>query len=183
MRNSAKEKRRIPADARLESTLKRMRDSSRRYGKIDPLTVETFLSFIYAYNHVSTYLEKITREYGITRSGINVLTILRSSEGRGCNQQRLSRLLLVSRANVTGLIDGLIRKGLVRRGPDECDRRACNVNISQQGERLLDSILPQYHGEISRIYSGLSRTDKKNLNRTLRKLLVSMDRSGKEETR
>jgi len=181
MRNQIKGKRKAASEARLESSLRRMRDSSLRYGKVSSLTAETFLSFIYTHHRLSLYLDKAARAYGITRSAINVLTILRSTEGRGCGQQELSRLLLVSRANVTGLIDGLIRKGLVQRTPDESDRRACIVKISQKGERLLDSILPQYHIRISKIYSALNNAEKKIFNRVMGKLRITLDALEKQK--
>jgi DNA-binding MarR family transcriptional regulator len=175
MRYRTKQRSRSAPDVRLESSLRRIQESSRRYGKVDALTAETYLNFIYTYNRIVSSLDKITRKYGITRACINVLTILRASGPNGCNQQTLSRLLLVSRANVSGVVERLIRKGFMHRAPDERDRRACVVKISSKGEQLLDSILPQYHSRIAKLYSGLNTAEKKRCNQSMEKLRACLD--------
>ncbi|MGE5279251.1 MAG: MarR family winged helix-turn-helix transcriptional regulator [Deltaproteobacteria bacterium] len=183
MKRHAGPESRCADEARLEAALGRIRDSSRRYGKVDPLTAETFLGFLYTHSALSARLERMTRAHGITRPGINVLTILRGSEGESCNQQTLSRLLLVSRANVTGLVDGLARKGLVLRAADARDRRARQVRITPKGQRLLDAILPLYHARVAALFSGWSCAEKKYVNRLMAKLRAALAAPEKRTSR
>jgi MarR family transcriptional regulator, 2-MHQ and catechol-resistance regulon repressor len=182
MKKTIKQNQANAVETRLESSCSRMWDSSRRYGKVDVLTAKTFLSFICTFDQFASHLGKITGTSGITRAGINVLTILRSSADTGCNQQKLSQLLLVSRANVTGLIDGLIRKKLAQRMPDAVDRRACIVRITQKGEQLLDKILPQYHEQIAKVFSGLNDSEKKSFNKVMKKLRLSITALEKQKS-
>ena len=45
--------------------------------------------------------------------------------------------MLVSRANITGLVDSLFRKGLVERINDPHDRRVNMIKILPKGEKLV----------------------------------------------
>ncbi|MEI8011572.1 MAG: MarR family transcriptional regulator [Candidatus Omnitrophota bacterium] len=159
---------------RIAETRDRLRESSRRYGKLSSSTAETFLQFISTIDAVSTHLSHQARAKGLTRAGLNVLTVLRSSDGRGCQQHQISRLLLVSRANVTGLVNSLIKQGLVERVYDEKDRRVCIARITKKGEVLLDVFLPDYHAVIENIFSGLSLEDKTMFNRLMGKLRAAI---------
>ncbi len=159
---------------RVEKAWERFRESSRRYGKISSSTAETFLNFIYTIESMSAHLSHQTSAQGLTRAGLNVLTILRSSEGKGCQHNQISRLLLVSRANVTGLVNSLIKQGWVERVYDAKDRRVCIARITKKGESLLDAFLPDYHAVIASIFAGLSLEDKKTFNRLLEKLRTAI---------
>jgi len=106
---------------------------------------------------------------GMSVSAFNILMILSRHE-KGCKQRDLSKLMLVSRANITGLVDSLVRRKLVLRSPDKTDRRATIVRITPKGESLLERFLPSHYGEIHGIFSGMSSREKKELNRSLGKL-------------
>ncbi len=49
----------------------------------------------------------------------------------------LADKLAVSRPSVTGVIDGLVTRHLVRRDPDESDRRRIGLGLTDEGRRVL----------------------------------------------
>ena len=49
----------------------------------------------------------------------------------------LADKLAVSRPSVTGVVDGLVARGLVPRNPDAADRRRIGVDLTGDGRRLL----------------------------------------------
>jgi long-chain acyl-CoA synthetase len=49
----------------------------------------------------------------------------------------LADKLAVSRPSVTGVIDGLVARGLVRRDPDDTDRRRIDLGLTDDGRRVL----------------------------------------------
>ncbi len=161
----------------MEQARKRLRESSQRYGKLSLSTGETFLQFLYTFESMAAHLSCQTRQKGLTRAGLNVLAILRSSEGKGCQHNQISRLLLVSRANITGVVNSLIRQGLVERDYDRKDRRVCIARITRKGEAFLDSFLPDYHAVIESVFSRLSVEDKRTFNRLMEKLRNAIDGS------
>ena len=70
----------------------------------------------------------------LTLSQYRVLGIL------GDGQEAASVLadkLAVSRPSVTGVVDGLVARGLVRRDHDGADRRRIGVGLTDEGRRLL----------------------------------------------
>jgi DNA-binding MarR family transcriptional regulator len=77
-------------------------------------------------------------------SQFNVLNLI-ADRPAGLSQVELSRELLVHRSNVTGLVDRLEARGLVRRREQAGDRRAYRVRITPAGRTLMQEILPRYY--------------------------------------
>lgn len=70
----------------------------------------------------------------LTLSQYRVLGIL--DDGREAASV-LADKLAVSRASVTGVVDGLVARRLVTRNPDAADRRRIGVDLTGEGRRLL----------------------------------------------
>jgi MarR family 2-MHQ and catechol resistance regulon transcriptional repressor len=85
----------------------------------------------------------------------------------------LGEMLVVSRANITGLIDSLEERGWVRRVVHESDRRVRYAQITPSGEKLLDDFAPVHFRNLSVLTQGLSSEEKDSL----AKLLAKMRRS------
>jgi DNA-binding MarR family transcriptional regulator len=60
------------------------------------------------------------------------------------------------RSNVTGLVDRLEDRGLVRRMNLATDRRAINVCLSASGKKLIRQIEPHYHQAAEAVWSDTS---------------------------
>ncbi|MFJ4871531.1 MarR family winged helix-turn-helix transcriptional regulator [Streptomyces sp. NPDC088757] len=73
----------------------------------------------------------------LTASQGKALTALR----RGPAAMRaLAETMTCDASNITGIIDRLEKRGLVRREPDASDRRVKNVVLTAEGERVTDAI-------------------------------------------
>ncbi len=154
----------------------RIRAFGESHKHFDWIAMEVLLNSNFTYNLLDSVLSHKTREHGLSRAALNVLSILDRSEGKkGCKHYEISKLLLVSRANITGLIDGLIRQGLVERVYDENDRRICIARISKKGEELVASFLPKYYEYATALFSNLSNKEKQQLNALLVKMRSSIN--------
>ncbi len=80
-------------------------------------------------------------------SQFNVLNVLRD-QPRGLSQTELSHTLVMHRSNLTGLVDELETRGLVRRHAAPGDRRSWRVVLTPGGRRLLRAVLPSYFEQI-----------------------------------
>ena len=60
------------------------------------------------------------------------------------------------RSNVTGLVDRLEQRGLVKRREVDGDRRAYRVVLTREGIELMRKVLPRYHEGAARIWENLS---------------------------
>lgn len=93
-------------------------------------------------------------QWELSPSQFNVLNLL-SSNQTGLSQTDLGRQLLTHRSNVTGLVDRLEKRGLVRRKEVSADRRAYRVVLTKKGSRLLMAILPHYHRQADHVWDGV----------------------------
>jgi long-chain acyl-CoA synthetase len=73
-------------------------------------------------------------EVELTLSQYRVLAVL--DEGREA-ASKLAEKLAVSRPSVTGVVDGLVIKGLVRRNHGDHDRRRIDVDLTDSGRQTL----------------------------------------------
>src|SRR5476649_1296133 len=131
-------------DHRGEYYWSQVKKHSSQYPSFDWPSAEMFLNLVYTYDVVSSHMAAKVTPYGITKAGFSVLMILSRSQSKACKQNEISQLLLVSRANITGLVDSLARQGLVERTNDPHDRRVNMVKILSKGEKLLEDLLPGY---------------------------------------
>ncbi|MEA4899956.1 MarR family winged helix-turn-helix transcriptional regulator [Bacillota bacterium Meth-B3] len=75
---------------------------------------------------------------GHSRVAPNQLSILSSLMENGPQSMaRLGRQICVCRQQMTGLIDELIRKGLVERSRGEMDRRTVTIELTDQGREMV----------------------------------------------
>ena len=95
-------------------------------------------------------------QWKLSPSQFNILNLL-DSNPEGLSQSDLGRQLITHRSNVTGLVDRLEKRGLVRRKEVAADRRAYRVVLASDGSKLLQEILPRYHAKAERVWDGVSR--------------------------
>lgn len=127
----------------------------------------------------ATLIERSVRqglreEFGITLPKFDLLSQLdRAAEGLTMGE--LSRRLMVTNGNVTGLIDRLVTEGLVARQPAPHDRRAQLVRLTPAGKQAFDAMIPKHQAFIAERFDGLSRAELAELHRLLGKLKTSFE--------
>ena len=97
---------------------------------------------------------------------------------QGMTSVELSRSLLVSAGNLTGIVDRLERDALVRREAHETDGRATRIHLTAAGRRKMAVLLPRHARDIETIFRPLPRSDIERL----RDLLGSLARALEPET-
>jgi DNA-binding MarR family transcriptional regulator len=91
--------------------------------------------------------------WDLSPSQFNVLNLL-SDAPEGLSQIDLSRQLVTHRSNVTGLVDRLEQRGLLKRRDDSADRRAYRVMLTEAGQRLLSEIRPVYYKTAEQVWGN-----------------------------
>lgn len=112
----------------------------------------------------------------LTLPQFDVLAQLHRREG-GMTPGELTRELLVTAGNVTGIVDRLVRLGLAERRPVPQDRRAVRVRLTARGRQLMRRIIPRHRRDVAVL---LARVPADDLAR-LRDLLGSLARSIEED--
>ncbi|MEW6706130.1 MAG: MarR family transcriptional regulator [Pseudomonadota bacterium] len=75
---------------------------------------------------------------------------------QGLKMRELSRRLMVTGGNVTGLTDKLVAEGLVERHEDPSDRRAYTVRLTSEGKRQFRAMAKAHEGWVVELFGGLS---------------------------
>jgi len=85
----------------------------------------------------------------------------------GLQMGELSRRMLVTGGNVTGIVDQLERAGLLVRTEDPADRRAYLVKLTKEGRRLFSQMAVEHESWIVNLFSGISKREQRALNDSL----------------
>ena len=87
---------------------------------------------------------------------------------------QVSRQLMVTTGNVTGLTDELERDGLVQREADPTDRRAWRVNLTPKGRHSFEAMATEHEKWVLELFGGLDGKTVQQLHRSLGRLRVQM---------
>jgi len=152
----------------------RLRECGPHYEGFDLLSAEVAVGFLYTHDIFHQLLNRSLAAVGLSRSTLNILMLLRHGPPEGMQLHDLGELLLVSRANITGLMDHLEEKGYVKRVVDAQDRRARFARITKRAEAVLDEFMPVYYRHLKTMLEDLSDQDKQSLVTLLRKTRASL---------
>jgi DNA-binding MarR family transcriptional regulator len=94
----------------------------------------------------------------------------------GLQMGELSRRMLVTGGNVTGIVDQLERAGLLVRTEDPADRRAYLVKLTKEGRRLFSQMAVEHESWIVNLFSGISKREQRALNDSLSHLRAQLIR-------
>jgi DNA-binding MarR family transcriptional regulator len=158
------------SDRRENHYLNRMRHHNERFPEFDWPSVELIINLIYTYEVVNSLISRKIEKHGISPGAFNVLMILSRCRQEGMQMSELGELLLVTRSNITGLVDCLVAKDYVARAEVEHDRRVRMVSLTETGRAFLDSILPAHYGRLKAMCSGMNDNDKLELSGLLMSL-------------
>jgi len=93
-------------------------------------------------------------ERDMTLPRFDLLANLVRSDGQ--TLASLSRSMLVTAGNLTGLVDRAARDGLVERRADPNDRRAWRVHTTAKGQRAFRDAERRHAARVTRLFAGLS---------------------------
>ncbi len=126
------------------------------------------------YSLIIRRLGETYRRFGLSAAGFNLLLLLKRGKDPDSFTQRLiGQRLVVSPSDMSGLIDRMEKRGLVRRAPGK-DRRSNLLQITSKGSVLVEQIWPHHAEAIEQMTRGIDPADAKALLRVLAHLRESM---------
>ncbi|MFT3662573.1 MAG: MarR family transcriptional regulator [Gordonia sp. (in: high G+C Gram-positive bacteria)] len=87
-------------------------------------------------------------------------SLLAISASPGITPAALADTIGVSRATVTGLVDGLVKRNLVTRTADDQDRRTLCLSVTDAGRTAADDLVPAAGGRLSALADGIDPADR-----------------------
>jgi DNA-binding MarR family transcriptional regulator len=109
---------------------------------------------------------------GSTMPRFDLLANLEREDGQ--TLAALSRRMLVTAGNLTGLVYRAERDGVVERRADPSDRRLSRIYLTAKGRELILQLLPQHAQHVSELLTGLDPNERRELRRLLGKLRESL---------
>jgi DNA-binding MarR family transcriptional regulator len=85
----------------------------------------------------------------------------------------LSRRMMVSAGNVTGLVERLVQDGLVERRPAPADRRSALVSLTDSGRESFETMAAAHADWVADLFAGLDAGDIETLMALLAKAKTS----------
>lgn len=104
-------------------------------------------------------------EHEMTLPRFDLLANLVRSDGQ--TLASLSRSMLVTAGNLTGLVDRAARDGMVERRADPADRRAWRVHLTPKGQRAFREVERRHAARVAKMFASLSQGDLATLVRLL----------------
>jgi DNA-binding MarR family transcriptional regulator len=112
-------------------------------------------------------LDRHASQFGLSDAKLQLIGVLSCADGCRACLYTLGDELGVSRPNVTKLVDGLERDGLVERRPHPSDRRMVYARLTPAGERVAREALPGRAEVAGELWSDVSDQDIERLLETL----------------
>lgn len=132
---------------------------------------EAFLSIVLSGSLLKKSVGRFLRTHHLTDVQFNLLLLLLyQGDEAGLTQTELSHMMLVHRANITTLVDRMVRGKLVRREELKTDKRINMIQLTKRGRSLIQKAESDYYEEVHRVMDGLERGEVRVLIETLEKV-------------
>ncbi|MZQ82950.1 MarR family transcriptional regulator [Paenibacillus sp. 5J-6] len=123
-------------------------------------------------------LSKVAQRHGLTPLQLIVLRIL--EEFPGIRLMELSEKLKLGNSTSSGIVDRMVKSGLVTRERTESDRRAMMLRLSDKGAALWEESNAT-RMKMLRPLLGLSEEDQEQLYRVQNKILMILKNIGEDD--
>ena len=162
----------MPEHDKLDELIEQWR---REKPDLDPGVMASVGRILAVAAQIDQRLSASAAENGLDRGQGDVLfTLRRSGAPYRLSPSELVSSLLVTSGTMTNRLDRLEARGLIERVANPEDRRGMNVQLTAKGRRLVDRAVPEHIAGEERMLSGLTKRDREQLDRIMRKLLAHL---------
>ncbi|MBV8898760.1 MAG: MarR family transcriptional regulator [Verrucomicrobia bacterium] len=147
-----------------------LQEAAHHYPGLDPSSCYAFLHLLKTADEILTLDADFLSSMGSRQGRFNLMMMVAHCAHCFPAAADLAECTGVSRATITGLLDGLERDGLVERLSDPEDRRVVRVKLTPQGEALLERVRPAYFRWFARMLEPLAESEREHLVYLLQKV-------------
>ena len=148
-----------------------------RASKEDHQSIRVWLRLLSCATEIETEIRRRLRsQYQMSLARFDYLAQLHRHP-RGLSMRALSRYLMVTGGNVTGLTDDLEKEGLVSREVSPEDRRSYFVTLTPSGRQRFEEVASVHEAWVVDLFRGLKAGERDDLNELLGKLRLHLAQS------
>ena len=140
--------------------------------RIEQGAVAAWMRLARVYQKIDRRSAEAFRNEGLSTAQFDVLAQVGAAEG--CSQQELADRLLVTKGNVSQLLDKMQKRGWIERRQDGRGRGNL-LYLTPEGLRIRSAVVPAQEKRIARLFDGLTASERDQLSLLLRKLERSLD--------
>jgi DNA-binding MarR family transcriptional regulator len=111
--------------------------------------------------------ERLVKEFDTTLPRFDVMAALYRTP-HGMLMSDLSRFLLVSNGNVTGIVDRLVSEGLLQRSQRNGDRRTSIVQLTRTGRDAFRAMATAHERWVGELLASVTKNDARQLTSMLK---------------
>ncbi len=155
-----------------------LRELARRYPhvRINAGALEAGILLLKTATEIFQSFEAYLKKFQLSQGRFSVLMLLMREPKRAQAPSELACRAGVTRATMTGLIDGLERDGFVQRKHDPNDRRRLKIALTSKGLKYMDRILPAHFTRMT-FMMQFTPSECKALKKSLEKLRLRIKKS------
>jgi DNA-binding MarR family transcriptional regulator len=131
--------------------------------EVDPTAVEACMVTLLTSRAAMQAFDAHFARHGLSEGRFTVLMLLLMHPEHNQSPSELADRAGVTRATMTGLLDGLERDGLVAREPHPADRRTIVARLTSKGEEFLRAMLPDHFRRVAALMAALTEEEQRQL--------------------
>ena len=144
------------------------------FPEIDALSLEAHIVFERTHSLLLNMREAAWASFGLTGRRFILLRLLYTSDRRRLSMGEIASQMNLGTNNVTQLVDGMERDGLVERVTGPEDKRVVFATLTQQGEELFASVFPRNAQRIEDSWSGFTDEEKKTITQFMLRMRIHL---------
>ncbi|CAB1063061.1 Transcriptional regulator, MarR family [Olavius sp. associated proteobacterium Delta 1] len=151
-------------------TDRNLREFTERYPNMNPSALKTCAELMRTGSDLLAVFETILGKSGLSQGRFLTLIVMNRAPDEAIIPSTLAQKLGVTRATMTGLLDGLEKEDLIERRAHAQDRRKVGLVLTTSGRQILDKILPDYYRHFAKLTVYLDEGERQTLVSLLKKV-------------
>jgi MarR family 2-MHQ and catechol resistance regulon transcriptional repressor len=128
-------------------------------------------------SHSATHI----RTLGLTPPQFDIVATLGNTAGMSFKE--LGEKTLITKGTLTGVVDRLEARGIVRRVGSDADRRSTRVELTDAGVTLFDEIFPGVVARTKQVFDILGESERLTLEASLHRLREAFESFSEEDSK
>jgi DNA-binding MarR family transcriptional regulator len=112
----------------------------------------------------------------LSLSVFELLALMMSEKYQAVTMSSLAQGMSVPMSTATGIVDRLVKKGLLERGRSEEDRRVVTVSLTESGKEVIEDLKGQLYFNLDRVRGILTAEEFETALDLLRKLILGFQK-------
>ena len=156
-----------------------IREMAKQFGDLNPSSLEAMIMLYKFLGDYDKAFEDHFKKFGLSDGRFHVLITIKKNNN-AIKATDIANNLGVSRATMTGLMDGLIKDGLISKTDCSEDRRISFVHLTEKGQELLGKVVPCHFKKLDKFSQCLNKEEVKVFKECISKLSNNLDKIAKD---